>query len=99
VVVKDMADSRPVAVRVGQTVGIVSQATPETWQVVGDPDALTMLTPADRVTKPGDRGWVWRAVKAGTATITLTSRAPCANPPCAENPASYTVTLQITSRN
>src|SRR5262245_20068743 len=38
VVVKDMADPRPVAVRVGQTVGILSYNSREVWQVDVDED-------------------------------------------------------------
>jgi hypothetical protein len=95
VVVKDMTDSRPVPVRVGQTVGIMSYSGREIWQVEADQDALTLLTPADRKSRPGDQGWVWRAVKSGTAEIVLSSHVPCPNPPCAENPARYTVTLDI----
>ena len=99
VVVKDMADPRPVSMRVGQTVGILSYAGPDTWQVDADPDALILVTPAERVSRPGDRGWIWRAVRPGTAQVVLTSRAPCPNPPCGENLARYLVTLQITSRD
>ena len=99
VVITDMADIRPVTVRVGQTVGILSPNNDNTWHVDADPDALTLLTPANRMSTPGDRGWVWRAVKPGTAEVVLTARAPCPNPPCGENPPRFTVTLQISSRD
>ena len=99
VVVKDMEDPKPVAVRVGQTVGILSPGVGTTWQIDADPDLLTLVSPADQLSKPGDHGWVWRAVKPGMAEIVLTSRTPCPNPPCGENPAKHTVTLQISSRH
>jgi len=95
VVIKDIESIQPVAVRVGQTVGILSTNNANTWQVDADPDLLKLLSPANQMSKPGDHGWVWRAVKPGTAEIVLIAQAPCPKPPCGENPARFTVTLQI----
>lgn len=99
VVVADMGSPSPVSMTVGQTLGIESEAGPKIWQVDFGPGIFTLLTPADRVSKPGDRGWVWRAAQPGTYDIVLTARMPCPNPPCGENPQRFTVTVQIKPRS
>jgi hypothetical protein len=95
VVIKDVAVPAPVAVRVGQTVGIVWPGGKAIWQVDFSDEELALLTPKTAVSAPGPDGWVFRAVKAATVEIVLTARTPCAPPPCDENPAKYTVTLRI----
>jgi predicted secreted protein len=95
VVVKDMEAGAPVSMKVGQTLGIVGSTAAVSWQVDYTGQALKMLTPADKVNKPGVAGWVWRAMESGTVEIALTSRAPCPNPPCESNPAKYTMTVEI----
>ena len=97
VVVTDL--TRPVAVVVGQTLGIQPPSAGDgTWQVDFDEDALKMLTPADKVSAPGERGWVWRALAPAHAEIVLTYRVPCPAPPCAGNPPRLTVAVDITAR-
>jgi predicted secreted protein len=95
VVVKDMTAGTPVTMKVGQTLGIVGSTEATSWQVDYTGEALKMLTPADKINRPGVAGWVWRAMSPGTVEIALTSRVPCPNPPCESNPARFTMTIEI----
>jgi hypothetical protein len=90
-----------VSMTVGQTLGIPSNmgGAGVTWQVDYDEDRLKLLTPRDQVSRPGTRGWVWRATAPGLVEINLTSRAPCPNPPCESNPARVTYTVEIKPRS
>jgi predicted secreted protein len=95
VVVKGMSAGAPVSMRVGQTLGITGSTEAVSWQVDYTGEALKMLTPTDKVNKPGVAGWVWRAMSPGTVEIALTSRPPCPVRPCESNPMRFTMTVDI----
>jgi hypothetical protein len=78
---------------VGQTIGVATRGGE--WQVEFDAERLTLLTPAASLASPGEPGWVWRAVRAGTADIVFTARVRCEQPPCAPNPAQFTLSIVI----
>ena len=85
----------PVAVRVGQTLGIRPPVADADWQVDYDNEALRLVTPEADLANPGAAGWVWRAVKAGDAEVVLTSRARCAPMPCTPAVTRFTVRLDV----
>jgi predicted secreted protein len=98
VVVQTMEGTDPVVVRVGQTLGITNPNADSAWQVDVPGEALKMLTPADKVNKPGESGWVWRAMEPGTIELALTARTPCPNPPCGQAVLRLTKTVEIKPR-
>lgn len=89
--------SAPVAVRVGQTVGLQPPG-PGEWQVDYDPDRLRLVTARERLQSPGETGWVWEATAIGEASIVITSRPQCAAPPCPPNASQFSFTLEIGPR-
>jgi hypothetical protein len=68
------------------------------WQVDVPGEALKLLIPADKVGKPGEAGWVWRAMAPGSIELAFTARTPCPNPPCGQNPMRLTLTVEIKPR-
>jgi hypothetical protein len=85
----------PIKVRVGQTIGLKPMGPGERWQVSFSDDALELLTSYEQLEKPGEAGWVWRALRVGEIPIELTSSPPCAERPCAPNVQKYAVTLEV----
>lgn len=85
----------PTIIRVGQTLGVEPPTTNVEWQVDFDAEALQLLTPAMDVSNPGERGWVWRALRAGESEVTLTSRTRCRELPCAPNVMRFTLRLDV----
>lgn len=87
--------NKPAALHLGQTLGVRPPGAATEWQVDYDEDALRMLTPSGNVKAPGDKGWVWRATKAGRAEIVLTSKVRCATPPCPPNVMRFVIIVEI----
>src|SRR5262245_60576838 len=81
-VVRTLDSVAPVSLAVGQTLGVMNPDVQVSWQVDVPGEALKLLTPADKVSKPGEAGWVWRAMSPGSIELAFTARTPCPNPPC-----------------
>jgi hypothetical protein len=87
-----------VVVRVGQTIGWSAPIANATWRLEYNHDALSLLTRADRETKPGDPGWVWLASLAGQFDLAITAVVPCARPPCTPTTVRFAVTIEVRPR-
>lgn len=85
----------PVYIRVGQTAFVVApQPFPE-WDVKFDPVLVVILSPADPSRLGNSKGWLLRALAAGTTHLSFTSRAPACEVirPC---PSMPTMSLELT---
>jgi hypothetical protein len=98
VVVRNLDGPGPIVVRVGQTLGVMNPEAAANWQVDVPGESLKLLTPADKASKPGEAGWVWRAMSVGTIDMAFTARTPCPNPPCGQNPLRLTLNVEIKPR-
>jgi hypothetical protein len=83
---------------IGQTIAVARPEDYDDWQLHYNSDALTALTPPEKMRAPDLQGWLFRTLKPGETRIVLISKLPACRKgqPCPHlKPQRFVITLQV----
>jgi hypothetical protein len=95
VVMDALHPNQVIDLKLGQVLKIVPPNPDIEWQISFDPDLFELLTPSENVKKPGQAGWLFRALATGDGQIVLTSIVSCGKPPCPLMPMNFQLAVKV----